>query len=55
MTKKIEYHNFSLKKDAVKSRKNVSKSKGSVSPIKYHPPNKKKKLGKTWSYKITCK
>ena len=49
--KKIEYHNFSSKAEAEKSRNNVRR--GKVSKIKTKPANKRKKTKKSYGYKIT--
>ena len=51
--RKIEYHNFSSKAEAEKSRRNVSKKRGKVSKIKTKPANKRKKTKKSYGYKIT--
>ena len=51
-SRKIEFHNFSSKAEAEKSRKNVSKRRGKTSKIKTTPANKKKGTKRSYGYKI---
>lgn len=51
-TKTVEYHNFSSKAEAVKSKRNVPKKKGKTTKIKMKPANKKRRTKKSYGYKI---